>query len=215
VIALLLLACSDLPADEVEPVIIDEVVTEVEKGGVVVELEQLPAETEELTEEPAELEADTDAAVIWYDSLPPEEQILVALVDEAVDHTVDRLVEQNRVRPSAVPWIGWLRDTLKLVFGLGVAVLLARTRRPSVDTEAIAEKAAERILGRADVVARESEVGRLAELDRLRQEHAKALAEVERLRRRPAASAALPGLEDPEARRRAVEEAGRAALRRR
>ena len=38
----LLLACSDLPADEVEPVIIDEVVTEVETGGVVVELEQLP-----------------------------------------------------------------------------------------------------------------------------------------------------------------------------
>ena len=213
-IALLLLACSDLPADEVEPVIIDEVVTEVETG-VVVELEQLPAETEELTEEPAELEADTDAAVIWYDSLPPEEQILVALVDEAVDHTVDRLVEQNKIRPTSVPVVGFVRDAIKLILGLGIALLLARARRASVDTEAIAEQAAERILGRADVVARESEVKRLAELDRLRQEHARALAEVERLRRRPAASAALPGLEDPEARRRAVEEAGRAALRRR
>lgn len=220
----LLLACSDVPVVEpaammTEPTIIEE--TE----AVVVELEELPVEPvleegEPIEEEPvdeAELAVleETEAAVVWYDSLPPEEQIIVGLVGEAVDRTVDELVEHNRIRPSAVPWIGWARDTLKLIFGLGIAVLLARTRRPTVDAEAIAEQAAEHILGRADVVARSSEVGRLAELDKLRQANAEARAEVARLRQRPEAAAALPGLEDPEARRRAVEEAGRAALRRR
>jgi len=215
----LLLACADVPVVEPAAMMADEPVTVDEAEPVVVELEALPIVTEteaepETTDEPTVL-AETEAAVVWYDSLPPEEQIIVGLVGEAVDRTVDELVEHNRIRPSAIPWIGWARDTLKLVFGLGIAVLLARTRRPTVDAEAIAEQAADRILGRADVVARESEVGRLAELDRLRIAHAEARSEIARLRQRPDTSPALPGLEDPEARRLAVEEAGRAALRRR
>ena len=184
----LLLACADVPVVEPAAMMADEPVTVEEAEQVVLQLEALPIvpETEaepETTDEPTVL-AETEAAVVWYDSLPPEEQIIVGLVGEAVDRTVDELVEHNRIRPSAIPWIGWARDTLKLIFGLGIAVLLARTRRPTVDAEAIAEQAAEHILGRADVVARDT-------------------------------SPALPGLEDPEARRLAVEEAGRAALRRR
>ena len=207
----LLLACADVPVVEPAAMMADLPVTVDEAEPVVVELEALPIVPETETEpEPAD-----EAAVVWYDSLPPEEQIIVGLVGEAVDRTVDELVEHNRIRPSAIPWIGWARDTLKLIFGLGIAVLLARTRRPTVDAEAIAEQAADRILGRADVVARESEVGRLAELDRLRIAHAEARSEIARLRQRPDTSPALPGLEDPEARRLAVEEAGRAALRRR
>jgi hypothetical protein len=121
------------------------------------------------------------------------------VVDEAVDITIDKLVEENRIRPSALPWGGWLRDSLKLVFGLMVAVLLARTRRPQVNTDDLAEAApADR-----------------GELDRLRAEHAATVAQLERMRRQPAAAVALPGLEDPDARRRAVEQAGRDALRRR
>jgi hypothetical protein len=215
----LLLACADVPVVEPAAMMADEPVTVDEAEPVVVELEALPIVPETETEpEPADeptVLVETEAAVVWYDSLPPEEQIIVGLVGEAVDRTVDELVEHNRIRPSAVPWIGWARDTLKLIFGLGIAVLLARTRRPTVDAEAIAEQAADRILGRADVVARESEVGRLAELDRLRIAHAEAQSEIARLRQRPDTSPALPGLEDPEARRLAVEEAGRAALRRR
>lgn len=215
----LLLACADAPVVEPAAMMASEPVTVDEAEPVVVELEALPIvpETEaepDTTDEPTVI-AETEAAVVWYDSLPPEEQIIVGLVGEAVDRTVDELVEHNRIRPSAIPWIGWARDALKLIFGLGIAVLLARTRRPTVDAEAIAEQAADRILGRADVVARESEVGRLAELDRLRIAHAEARSEIARLRQRPDTSPALPGLEDPEARRLAVEEAGRAALRRR
>ena len=204
----LLLACSDLP--EVAPA---EMMTEPtiieETEAVVVELEELPVE-------PAE---DAVEVTDWTSTLPAEDQIVIGIVNDAVDEAVDRtvadLLAAERIRPSSVPVVGFLRDLAKLALGLGLAVMLARARRPKVDVEAIADGAAERILGRANVVARESEVGRLAELDRLRIAHAEARAEVARLRQRPEAAAALPGLEDPEARRRAVEEAGRAALRRR
>ena len=196
---------------------LDEPITDTQAEGVAVVLEEVLAEVAE--DAPAEVVEPAIQPVDWTESLPAEDQILIGLLNEAVDEaaerTVDELLEQNRIRPSAVPWIGWARDSLKLVFGLGIALLLARTRRTTVDTEAIAEQAAERILGRADVVARESEVGRLAELDKLRQAHAEARAEIARLRQRPATSPALPGLEDPEARRLAVEERGRQALRRR
>ena len=208
----LLLACADIPEPAPAAMVLDEPVTEQEAEGVVVELEQ-PAEAEVV--EIIEAEEVTD----WTDTLPPEDQIVIGIVNDAVDEAVDRtvadLLAADRIRPSSVPVVGFLRDLAKLALGLGLAVMLARARRPRVDVEAIAEGAAERILGRADVVARESEVGRLAELDRLRIAHAEARAEVARLRQRPEAAAALPGLEDPEARRRAVEEAGRAALRRR
>jgi len=208
----LLLACADIPEPAPAAMVLDEPVTEQEAEGVVVELEQ-PAEAEVV--EIIEAEEVTD----WTDTLPPEDQIVIGIVNDAVDEAVDRtvadLLAADRIRPSSVPVVGFLRDLAKLALGLGLAVMLARARRPRVDIEAIAEGAAERILGRADVVARESEVGRLAELDRLRIAHAEARAEVARLRQRPEAAAALPGLEDPEARRRAVEEAGRAALRRR
>ena len=208
----LLLACADIPEPAPAAMVLDEPVTEQEAEGVVVELEQ-PAEAEVV--EIIEAEEVTD----WTDTLPPEDQIVIGIVNDAVDEAVDRtvadLLAADRIRPSSVPVVGFLRDLAKLALGLGLAVMLARARRPKVDVEAIAEGAAERILGRADVVARESEVGRLAELDRLRIAHAEARAEVARLRQRPEAAAALPGLEDPEARRRAVEEAGRAALRRR
>ena len=208
----LLLACADIPEPAPAAMVLDEPVTEQEAEGVVVELEQ-PAEAEVV--EIIEAEEVTD----WTDTLPPEDQIVIGIVNDAVDEAVDRtvadLLAADRIRPSSVPVVGFLRDLAKLALGLGLAVMLARARRPKVDIEAIAEGAAERILGRADVVARESEVGRLAELDRLRIAHAEARAEVARLRQRPEAAAALPGLEDPEARRRAVEEAGRAALRRR
>jgi len=196
---------------------LDEPITDTQAEGVAVVLEEVLAEVAE--DAPAEVVEPAIQPVDWTESLPAEDQILIGLLNEAVDEaaerTVDELLEQNRIRPSAVPWIGWARDSLKLVFGLGIALLLARTRRTTVDTEAIAEQAAERILGRADVVARESEVGRLAELDKLRQAYAEARAEIARLRQRPATSPALPGLEDPEARRLAVEERGRQALRRR
>ena len=208
----LLLACADIPEPAPAAMVLDEPVTEQEAEGVIVELEQ-PAEAEVV--EIIEAEEVTD----WTDTLPPEDQIVIGIVSDAVDEAVDRtvadLLAADRIRPSSVPVVGFLRDLAKLALGLGLAVMLARARRPKVDIEAIAEGAAERILGRADVVARSSEVGRLAELDKLRQAHAEARAEVARLRQRPEAAAALPGLEDPEARRRAVEEAGRAALRRR
>jgi len=213
----LLLACADAPVVEPAAMMLDEPITDTQAEGVAVVLEEVLAEVAE--DAPAEVVEPAIQPVDWTESLPAEDQILIGLLNEAVDEaaerTVDELLEQNRIRPSAVPWIGWARDSLKLVFGLGIALLLARTRRTTVDTEAIAEQAAERILGRADVVARESEVGRLAELDKLRQAHAEARAEIARLRQRPATSPALPGLEDPEARRLAVEERGRQALRRR
>lgn len=213
----LLLACADAPVVEPAAMMLDEPITDTQAEGVAVVLEEVLAEVAE--DAPAEVVEPAIQPVDWTESLPAEDQILIGLLNEAVDEaaerTVDELLEQNRIRPSAVPWIGWARDSLKLVFGLGIALLLARTRRTTVDTEAIAEQAAERILGRADVVARESEVGRLAELDKLRQAHAEARSEIARLRQRPATSPALPGLEDPEARRLAVEERGRQALRRR
>jgi len=213
----LLLACADAPVVEPAAMMLDEPITDTQAEGVAVVLEEVLAEVAE--DAPAEVFEPAIQPVDWTESLPAEDQILIGLLNEAVDEaaerTVDELLEQNRIRPSAVPWIGWARDSLKLVFGLGIALLLARTRRTTVDTEAIAEQAAERILGRADVVARESEVGRLAELDKLRQAHAEARSEIARLRQRPATSPALPGLEDPEARRLAVEERGRQALRRR
>ena len=196
---------------------LDEPITDTQAEGVAVVLEEVLAEVAE--DAPAEVVEPAIQPVDWTESLPAEDQILIGLVneavDEAVDRTVDELMERNRIRPSSVPVVGFVRDAIKLIFGLGIALLLARARRTTVDTEAIAEQAAERILGRADVVARESEVGRLAELDKLRQAHAEARSEIARLRQRPATSPALPGLEDPEARRLAVEERGRQALRRR
>jgi len=196
---------------------LDEPITDTQAEGVAVVLEEVLAEVAE--DAPAEVVEPAIQPVDWTESLPAEDQILIGLVneavDEAVDRTVDELMERNRIRPSSVPVVGFVRDAIKLIFGLGIALLLARARRTTVDTEAIAEQAAERILGRANVVARESEVGRLAELDTLRQAHAEARAEIARLRQRPATSPALPGLEDPEARRLAVEERGRQALRRR
>ena len=213
----LLLACADAPVVEPAAMMLDEPITDTQAEGVAVVLEEVLAEVAE--DAPAEVVEPAIQPVDWTESLPAEDQILIGLVneavDEAVDRTVDELMERNRIRPSSVPVVGFVRDAIKLIFGLGIALLLARARRTTVDTEAIAEQAAERILGRADVVARESEVGRLAELDKLRQAHAEARAEIARLRQRPATSPALPGLEDPEARRLAVEERGRQALRRR
>lgn len=213
----LLLACADAPVVEPAAMMLDEPITDTQAEGVAVVLEEVLAEVAE--DAPTEVVEPAIQPVDWTESLPAEDQILIGLVneavDEAVDRTVDELMERNRIRPSSVPVVGFVRDAIKLIFGLGIALLLARARRTTVDTEAIAEQAAERILGRADVVARESEVGRLAELDKLRQAHAEARAEIARLRQRPATSPALPGLEDPEARRLAVEERGRQALRRR
>jgi len=210
----LLLACAAAPTVEVPAMVLDEPVTETEAEGVTVELEAVddaeptddgpvPAEVVEVV--PVEADSTSD----WIESLPPEEQLVLMVVDSAVDVTIDRLVEENRIRPSALPWVGWLRDSLKLVFGLIVAVLLARTRRPQVDTDDLAERVA------AIMPAPQAAPSDRGELERLRRQHAETVAQLERMRRQPAPAAALPGLEDPDARRRAVEEAGRAALRRR
>ena len=207
----LLLACADVPVVEPAAMMVDEPVTAEEAEVVELDHEAQPIVPE--------VEPETDSEAIqpidWTESLPPEEQLLIGLLNEAVDEaaerTVEELIDAERIRPGSIPVVGFFRDLAKLLLGLGLAVMLARARRPQVDTAAIAEH----ILGRADVVARESEVGRLAELDRLRIAHAEARSEIARLRQRPDTSPALPGLEDPEARRLAVEEAGRAALRRR
>jgi len=191
----------------------DEPVTETEAEGVTVELEAVddaePTDDEPMPAEVVEVvPVEADSTSDWIESLPPEEQLVLMVVDEAVDITIDKLVEENRIRPSALPWVGWLRDSLKLVFGLIVAVLLARTRRPQVDTDDLAERVA------AAMPAPQAAPSDRGELERLRRQHAETVAQLERMRRQPA-PAALPGLEDPDARRRAVEEAGRAALRRR
>jgi hypothetical protein len=210
----LLLACAAAPTVEVPAIVLDEPVTETEAEGVTVELDAVD-DAEPTDDEPAPAEVveavevvpvEADSTSDWVESLPAEEQLVLMVVDEAVDITIDKLVEQNRIRPSAMPWVGWLRDSLKLVFGLFVAVLLARTRRPQVNTDDLAERVA---AGLADWDRARAELGRL------RAEHAATVAQLERMRRQPAPAAALPGLEDPDARRRAVEEAGRAALRRR
>ena len=193
--------------------VLDEPVTETEAEaeGVTVELEAVD-DAEPTDDEPVPAEAvevvpvEADSTSDWIESLPPEEQLVLMVVDEAVDITIDKLVEENRIRPSALPWVGWLRDSLKLVFGLIVAVLLARTRRPQLDTDDLAERVA---TGLADWDRAR------AELERLKAEHAATVAQLERMRRQPAPAAALPGLEDPDARRRAVEDPRRAALRRR
>ncbi len=192
----------------------DEPVTETEAEGVTVELEAVddaePTDDEPVPAEVVEVvPVEADSTSDWIESLPPEEQLVLMVVDSAVDVTIDRLVEENRIRPSALPWVGWLRDSLKLVFGLIVAVLLARTRRPQVDTDDLAERVA------AIMPAPQAAPADRGELERLRRQHAETVAQLERMRRQPAPAAALPGLEDPDARRRAVEEAGRAALRRR
>ena len=210
----LLLACAAAPTVEVPAMVLDdEPVTETEAEGVTVELEAVddaePTDDEPVPAEVVEVvPVEADSTSDWVESLPPEEQLVLMVVDEAVDITIDKLVEENRIRPSALPWVGWLRDSLKLVFGLIVAVLLARTRRPQVDTDDLAERVA------AAMPAPQAAPADRGELDRLRAEHAATVAQLERMRRQPA-PAALPGLEDPDARRRAVEEAGRAALRRR
>jgi hypothetical protein len=211
----LLLACAAAPTVEVPAMVLDdEPVTETEAEGVTVELEAVDdAEPTDDGPVPAEVvevvSVEADSTSEWIESLPAEEQLVLMVVDEAVDITIDKLVEQNRIRPSALPWVGWLRDSLKLVFGLIVAVLLARTRRPQVDTDDLAERVA------AIMPAPQAAPADRGELERLRAEHAATVAQLERMRRQPAPAAALPGLEDPDARRRAVEEAGRAALRRR
>jgi len=192
----------------------DEPVTETEAEGVTVELEAVddaePTDDEPMPAEVVEVvPVEADSTSDWIESLPPEEQLVLMVVDSAVDVTIDRLVEENRIRPSALPWVGWLRDSLKLVFGLIVAVLLARTRRPQVDTDDLAERVA------AAMPAPQAAPSDRGELERLRRQHAETVAQLERMRRQPTPAAALPGLEDPDARRRAVEEAGRAALRRR
>ncbi len=210
----LLLACAAAPTVEVPAMVLDEPVTETEAEGVTVELEAVddteptddgpvPAEVVEVV--PVEVDSTSD----WIESLPPEEQLVLMVVDEAVDITIDKLVEENRIRPSALPWVNWARDTAKLVFGLIIAVLLARTRRPQLDTDDLAERVA------AIMPAPQAAPSDRGELERLRRQHAETVAQLERMRRQPAPAAALPGLEDPDARRRAVEEAGRAALRRR
>ena len=211
----LLLACAAAPTVEVPAMVLDdEPVTETEAEGVTVELEAVddaePTDDEPVPAEVVEVvPVEADSTSDWIESLPPEEQLVLMVVDEAVDITIDKLVEENRIRPSALPWVGWLRDSLKLVFGLVVAVLLARTRRPQVDTDDLAERVA------AIMPAPQAAPADRGELERLRAEHAATVAQLERMRRQPAPAAALPGLEDPDARRRAVEEAGRAALRRR
>ncbi len=147
----LILACADIPEPAPAAMVLDEPVTEQEAEGVIVELEQ-PAEAEAEVIEIIEAEQVTD----WTDTLPPEDQIVIGIVNDAVDEAVDRtvadLLAADRIRPSSVPVVGFLRDLAKLALGLGLAVMLARARRPKVDIEAIAEGAAERILGRADVV---------------------------------------------------------------
>jgi len=146
----LLLACAAAPTVEVPAIVLDEPVTETEAEGVTVELdavddaeptddEPVPAEVVEAVEVvPVEADSTSD----WVESLPPEEQLVLMVVDSAVDVTIDRLVEENRIRPSALPWVNWARDTAKLVFGLIIAVLLARTRRPQVNTDDLAERVA-------------------------------------------------------------------------
>ena len=213
----LLLACAAAPTVEVPAIVLDEPVTETEAEGVTVELdavddaeptddEPVPAEVVEAVEVvPVEADSTSD----WIESLPPEEQLVLMVVDSAVDVTIDRLVEENRIRPSALPWVNWARDTAKLVFGLIIAVLLARTRRPQVNTDDLAERVA------AILPTPQAAPADRGELDRLRAEHAATVAQLERMRRQPAPAGALPGLEDPDARRRAVEQAGRDALRRR
>ena len=211
----LLLACAAAPTVEVPAMVLDdEPVTETEAEGVTVELEAVddaePTDDEPVPAEVVEVvPVEADSTSDWIESLPPEEQLVLMVVDEAVDITIDKLVEENRIRPSAMPWVGWLRDSLKLVFGLFVAVLLARTRRPQVDTDDLAERVA------AIMPAPQAAPSDRGELERLRAEHAATVAQLERMRRQPAPAAALPGLEDPDARRRAVEQAGRDALRRR
>ena len=211
----LLLACAAAPTVEVPARMLDdEPVTETEAEGVTVELEAVddaePTDDEPVPAEVVEVvPVEADSTSDWIESLPPEEQLVLMVVDEAVDITIDKLVEQNRIRPSALPWVNWARDTAKLVFGLIIAVLLARTRRPQVDTDDLAERVA------AIMPTPQAAPADRGELDRLRAEHAATVAQLERMRRQPAPAGALPGLEDPDARRRAVEQAGRDALRRR
>ena len=214
----LLLACASAPTVEVPVMVLDdEAVTDVTDApvtGVTVELEAVddaePTDDEPVPAEVVEVvPVEADSTSDWVDSLPPEEQLVLMVVDEAVDITIDKLVEENRIRPSALPWVGWLRDSLKLVFGLMVAVLLARTRRPQVNTDDLAQRVA------AILPTPRAAPADRGELDRLRAEHAATVAQLERMRRQPAPAVALPGLEDPDARRRAVEQAGRDALRRR
>jgi len=211
----LLLACAAAPTVEVPAMVLDdEPVTETEAEGVTVELEAVddaePTDDEPVPAEVVEVvPVEADSTSDWIESLPPEEQLVLMVVDEAVDITIDKLVEENRIRPSALPWVNWARDTAKLVFGLIIAVLLARTRRPQLDTDDLAERVA------AILPTPQAAPSDRGELERLRAEHAATVAQLERMRRQPAPAAVLPGLEDPDARRRAVEEAGRAALRRR
>lgn len=211
----LLLACAAAPTVEVPARMLDdEPVTETEAEGVTVELEAVddaePTDDEPVPAEVVEVvPVEADSTSDWIESLPPEEQLVLMVVDSAVDVTIDRLVEENRIRPSALPWVNWARDTAKLVFGLIIAVLLARTRRPQVNTDDLAERVA------AILPTPQAAPADRGELDRLRAEHAATVAQLERMRRQPAPAGALPGLEDPDARRRAVEQAGRDALRRR
>jgi len=149
----LLLACAAAPTVEVPAMVLDdEPVTETEAEGVTVELEAVddaePTDDEPVPAEVVEVvPVEADSTSEWIESLPPEEQLVLMVVDEAVDITIDKLVEENRIRPSALPWVNWARDTAKLVFGLIIAVLLARTRRPQPDTDDLAERGAPALHG--------------------------------------------------------------------
>ena len=69
----------------------------------------------------------------WTSTLPAEDQIVIGIVNNAVDEAVDRtvadLLAAERIRPSSVPVVGFLRDLAKLALGLGLAVMLARARQ--------------------------------------------------------------------------------------
>ena len=202
---------------------------EVDSSAVLMEAEIIEAAPEveaEIIEDPPEAEVEAEiietapeveAEIVWWDNLPPQERAVLELVGISVDLVVDRLADEGKLKGHGVPWVAWFRDFLKIAFGLLITVVLARTRRPQVDTEAIASRVAD-VLPTAP--ASDSE---RVELARLTAAHRAALAEIEQLKRqkpKPAhppnsKPAHLPGLSDPEATRRAVEAAGAAALRRR
>ena len=217
----LLLACSAEPPE----------IIEVDSSAVLMEVEIIEADPEAEVEaeiieaapeatddddddggevEPEIIEDGATAELVWWSHLPPEERAAVELVNLAID----RLADDGKIKGHGVPWVAWGRDFLKIVFGLLITVVIARTRRPQVDTEAIASRVADVL---PTVPASDSE---RVELARLTAAHRAALAELDHLRSKPAhptssKPAPLPGLEDPAALRRLVEERGADALRRR
>ena len=146
---------------------------------------------------------------VWYNALPPEEQVILGLVDEAVDLTVDRLSDEGRLKGEGIPWVAWMRDSMKLVFGLIVTLLLARMRRPaSVDEDQLAKRVVEMLPMPAPGGPSSEEAALRAELAALRRDNASLIDQAN-------ASTRVSGIDEASYQPEAVAELGRQALRRR